>query len=93
MQSSLDIFPGPPLDIKIVKCSSSLHKMLMYSLPFLGLGSISTEITGQLYLTWQIGREPLHGSQPCCGEGACITQRTHEPCRAGPPKEDYSEEL
>ena len=33
---------------------------------------------------------PLHGSQHYHGEGACITQRTYEPCHAGPPKTDGS---
>ena len=28
----------------------------------------------------------LHGSQPCHGEGACITQWSYESCHAGPPK-------
>ena len=31
-------------------------------------------------------KEPLHGSQPCHGEGACLTQGSSEPCPAGPPK-------
>ena len=29
---------------------------------------------------------PLNGSQPFCGEGACITQWNYEPYCAGPPK-------
>ena len=34
---------------------------------------------------------PLHGSQPCCGERAHITQWSYEPCCAGPPKMDGSQ--
>ena len=34
---------------------------------------------------------PLHGSQPCCGEGVCVTQRSYEPCHAGPTKMDWSQ--
>ena len=34
---------------------------------------------------------PLHGSQPCHGEGACVTQWSYEPCCAGPPKMEESE--
>ena len=33
---------------------------------------------------------PLHGSQPCHGEGACVTQWSYEPCCAEPPKMDRS---
>ena len=33
---------------------------------------------------------PLHGSQPCHGKGACITQWSYEPCRIGLPKKDRS---
>ena len=29
---------------------------------------------------------PLHGSLPCHGKGACITQWSYEPCHVGPPK-------
>ena len=52
------------------------------------------------YSTWKrhpmiwIGKvtdnEPFHGSQPCCGAGACITHWIYEPCHAGPPKTDGS---
>ena len=31
---------------------------------------------------------PLHGSQPCCGEGICVTQWSYESCHARPPKMD-----
>ena len=31
---------------------------------------------------------PLHGSQPCCGEGICVTQWSYESCQARPPKMD-----
>ena len=31
-----------------------------------------------------------HGSQPCHGEGACITQWSYEPCGVGHPKTDES---
>ena len=34
--------------------------------------------------------QPLHGSQPCCGEDTCITQWSYEPCRAGLPRTDRS---
>ena len=34
------------------------------------------------------GNWPLHGSQPCPGEGACVIH--YEPCHAGPPKMDRS---
>ena len=34
--------------------------------------------------------EPLHGSQPCCGEGACITQINYEACQAKPPNMNRS---
>ena len=34
---------------------------------------------------------PLHGSDPCCGKGACITQCSYEPHHAGPPKMDGSQ--
>ena len=30
--------------------------------------------------------DPLHESQPCRGDGACVTQWRHETCYAGPPK-------
>ena len=33
---------------------------------------------------------PLHGSQSCCGKGACVSQKNYEPCCAGPPKTDRS---
>ena len=36
---------------------------------------------------------PLHGSQPCCSERARVTHWSYEPCHAGPPKMDQSEEL
>ena len=52
------------------------------------------------YSTWKrhpmiwIGKvtdnEPFHGSQPCCGAGACITHWIYEPCHAGPTKTDGS---
>ena len=32
--------------------------------------------------------QPLHGSEPCHGKGACIIQWGNEPSRAGPPKMD-----
>ena len=31
---------------------------------------------------------PLHGSQPCCGNGACIILWSYEPCHARLPKRD-----
>ena len=34
---------------------------------------------------------PLHGLEPCCGKGACITQCSYEPHHAGPPKIDRSQ--
>ena len=34
--------------------------------------------------------DPLHGLQPCRGEGAYVTQRSYEPCHAGSPKMDES---
>ena len=34
---------------------------------------------------------PLHGSQPCLGEGTCITQWNNEPCCIGPFKMDGSQ--
>ena len=37
-----------------------------------------------------IAKNPLHGSQPCCGKGVCVTQWSHEPCYSGPPKMDQS---
>ena len=50
------------------------------------------------YSTWKRHRmiwihkvtdnEPFHGSQLCCGAGACITHWNYEPCHAGPPKTD-----
>ena len=33
----------------------------------------------------------LHGSQPCHGEGACVTQWSYEPCCAGLRKMDGSQ--
>ena len=33
---------------------------------------------------------PYHGSQPCRGEGACVTQWSDQLCCAGPPKTDGS---
>ena len=33
---------------------------------------------------------PLHGSQPCHGKWACITQCSYKPCHAGQPKMDGS---
>ena len=33
---------------------------------------------------------PLHGSQPCHGEGTCITQQGYDPHHAGPLKMDQS---
>ena len=35
---------------------------------------------------------PLHGSLPCHGEGACITEWGYEPCRVRPPKTDGSQQ-
>ena len=29
---------------------------------------------------------PLHGSLPCCGKGACITQWSYKPCMQGHPR-------
>ena len=34
---------------------------------------------------------PVHGSQPCHGEGVHVTQWSHEPCWAGPLKTDGSQ--
>ena len=34
---------------------------------------------------------PLHGSVPFHGEGTCVTQRSYEPRRVGPPKTDRSQ--
>ena len=42
------------------------------------------------YIWWLLWCCPLHGSQPCCGEGTCVTQWAYEPCCAGPPKTDGS---
>jgi len=33
---------------------------------------------------------PLHGSLPCHGKGACITQWSYKPCCVGAPKTDRS---
>ena len=30
--------------------------------------------------------KPLHGSQPCHGEGAYVTQQSYKPCNAGYPR-------
>ena len=30
--------------------------------------------------------DPLHESQPCRGDGACVTQWRHQTCYAGPPR-------
>ena len=38
-----------------------------------------------------IAKNPLHGSQPCCGKGVCVTKWSHEPCYSGPPKMDQSQ--
>ena len=34
---------------------------------------------------------PLRGKQPCHDEGACVTQWSHEPCRAGSLRTDRSQ--
>jgi len=36
-------------------------------------------------------QDPIHESQPCYGDGACVTQWRHETCCAGPPKRIGSE--
>ena len=43
-----------------------------------------------LLLTCAISPSPLHGSQPCCGKGACSNQWNYEPCHSGPLKMDKS---
>ena len=44
--------------------------------------------------SWPNFMAPLHGSLPCCGEGACVTQRSYKPRRKSgdePPKTDGSQ--
>ena len=51
-------------------------------------GFLSTVV--DIMVVWIKLVDPLHGSQPCHGEGACITQWSYEPCHAGPLKMDGS---
>ena len=73
-------------------CPLNLNSVLYYNMPLsrwifpkkcpyeTNKGNLNTE-------------KRCHGSLPCHGKGACITQWIYEPCCAGTPKTGHSEEF
>ena len=52
---------------------------------------LASHSSAQIFLLFSLLTSPFHGSQPCRGEVACVSQWSYEPCHARPHKMYNSE--